>query len=182
MRPLLWFVLGFALTACTSVQRPDGQKGLLPVGSPAPALTAEDHQGERVSIRAAQPTLVYFYPKDGTPGCTKEACALRDAWAEYEKANLRVIGVSSDDNESHRRFAKEHGLPFSLIADEEHVWSRAFGVKTFAGLDSRVSFLIDAQDKVVKVYEDVDPGVHAREVLDDARKLGIVQSAEGVQK
>jgi peroxiredoxin Q/BCP len=162
------------LCACGAQVRPDGGKGLLPVGSALPALTQNDHKGDRVALREGVPTLVYFYPRAGTPGCTKEACAFRDAWQRYETAGLRVVGVSGDDQEDQAAFAKEHDIPFSLIADDEHVWSSAFGVGSFIGLDSRVSFLADAHGKVVKVYNDVDPGVHAAEVLEDARRAGVL--------
>jgi peroxiredoxin Q/BCP len=175
MKVMPALLLAGLLAACFTATRPDGQKGLLATGSSAPALTATDHRGESVSLTAGTPTLVYFYPKDGTPGCTKEACALRDAWESYQKAALRVVGVSSDSNESHRKFAEEHGLPFALIADTDNAWAKAFGVGSFAGMDARVSFLIDANNKVVKVYEDVDPGVHAAEVLKDAQALGLTQ-------
>ena len=127
-----------------------------------------------MALRAATPTLLYFFPKAGTPGCTKEACAIRDAWDDYQLSRLRVIGVSIDTDEEHRAFAKEHGLPFSLVSDPSHAWSDAFGVGTFDGLDERVSFLIDGSDRIVKVYEDVDPGVHAQEVLRDAKTLGLI--------
>ena len=174
-----WFslLLGLCLllAACAGTTRPDGQRGLLPAGAETPALSAKDQQGHEVSLRAGVPTLVYFYPKDGTPGCTKEACALRDAWQSYERLKVRVVGVSADTDESHREFAKEHGLPFSLVADPDHEWSRAFGVGTFAGLDSRVSFLVGADNKIRKVYDDVDPGVHAEQVLRDAVALGLAR-------
>jgi len=145
------------------------------VGSEVPPLVRVDHRGQVVNLRTAEPTLVYFYPKDGTPGCTQEACAFRDAWQRYAAAGVRVIGVSNDDDDAHRAFAKEHSLPFSLIADPEHVWSKAFGVTTFMGMDARVSFLIGRDDKVVRVYADVDPGVHADQVLADAAALGIAR-------
>jgi peroxiredoxin Q/BCP len=148
---------------------------LVAVGSEVPSLVRMDQKGQVVSLRSTTPTLVYFYPKDGTPGCTKEACAFRDAWQSYQEAGLRVIGVSSDSEKDHRAFAEEHGLPYSLVSDPEHVWSDAFGVGTFMGLDSRVSFLIDGAGKVVKAYRDVDPGVHAKEVLADAQALGLVK-------
>jgi peroxiredoxin Q/BCP len=173
MKVMPALLLACVLAACFSATRPDGQTGLLPQGASAPALSAADYKGETVSLTASKPTLVYFYPKDGTPGCTKEACALRDAWERYQKAELRVVGVSSDSNESHQKFAKEHDLPFALIADTDNTWAKAFGVGSFAGMDSRVSFLIDANNKVVKVYKDVDPGVHADEVLKDAQALGL---------
>lgn len=151
-------------------------KALLKVGSEVPALVRVDHRGEVVSLRGAPATLLYFYPKDGTPGCTKEACAFRDAWQKYQSANLRVIGVSIDSEDNHRKFAAEYELPFSLIADPEHAWSDAFGVGRFLGTaDERVSFLIDGNGRIVKVYENVDPGVHADEVLADAKALGLTQ-------
>jgi len=173
-------VLLVSASACAGKQHADGageKQVFLKAGAEVPPLVRVDHRGKVVSLRSETPTLVYFYPRDGTPGCTKEACAFRDAWQKYEIAGLRVIGVSSDTEADHRKFAEEHGLPFSLIADPEHVWSNAFGVSTFAGLDSRVSFLIDGTGHVVKAYEDVDPGVHASEVLEDAERLGLTGKA-----
>jgi peroxiredoxin Q/BCP len=163
------------LCACGGAQPPQATTPhhLLPVGSIVPALSKVDHHGQVVDLRAQAPTLVYFYPRDGTPGCTKEACAIRDAWQSYKLSGLRVIGVSADTEEQHRAFADEHGLPFSLIADPAHAWSDAFGVGTLNGKDARVSFLIDASGRIVKVYENVDPGVHAAEVLQDSKALGL---------
>jgi peroxiredoxin Q/BCP len=173
--------LSLLLGAACSKQHADGavpeKSAFLSAGAEVPALVRVDHRGKVVSLRSDVPTLVYFYPKDGTPGCTKEACAFRDAWQKYDAAGLRVIGVSSDNEDAHRKFADEHGLPFSLIADPEHAWSNAFGVTTFAGLDSRVSFLIDSTSHVAKAYQDVDPGVHADEVLTDAQTLGLTGQA-----
>ncbi len=166
--------------ACGGKQNPDNagseQRAFLNAGSPVPPLVRVDHRGKVVSLRSDTPTLVYFYPRDGTPGCTKEACAFRDVWQKYEIAGLRVIGVSTDTEDDHRKFAEEYNLPFSLIADPELVWSNAFGVRTFAGMNARVSFLIDATGRVVKAYEDVDPGVHASEVLEDAERLGLTNN------
>lgn len=155
------------------MQRPDGGEGLLPAGRAAPALSASDHRGRTVDLQQldGQYALVYFYPRDGTPGCTEEACAFRDVWDRYENAGVRVIGVSTDDGQSHREFAREHGLPFSLIADEDGEWATAFGVGRFLGMTSRVSFLIDGRGRIVKTYPDVDPGVHAQRVLSDHRAL-----------
>ncbi|MET0284640.1 MAG: peroxiredoxin [Polyangiales bacterium] len=175
MERLAWVLALVLLAACGGAQvRPDGGKGLLPEGSQVPDLSQNDQEGRAVKLREDVPTLVYFYPRAGTPGCTKEACAFRDAWQRYESAGLRVIGVSSDDEEDQAKFAKEHQLPFSLIADPEHVWSSAFGVGSFIGMDSRVSFLVDAQGNIKHVYHDVDPGVHAQEVLDDAKQRGLL--------
>ena len=147
---------------------------LLEVGTPAPALSRVAHDGTNVDLPGLQGTtvLVYFYPRDGTPGCTKEACAFRDAWARYEQAGVLVVGVSSDSDESHAEFAQEHSLPLPLIADEDHAWSNAFGVDTTLGMTDRDSFLIGPDGTIAKVYRGVDPGVHADEVLADAAALG----------
>lgn len=146
----------------------------LAAGAPAPALRQVAHDGTDIDLSnpGGKPTLVYFYPRDGTPGCTKEACAFRDVWQRYEEAGVRIVGVSSDSDESHRKFAQEHSLPFPLIADETHAWANAFGVDTTLGMTSRDSFLIGPDGKVAKVYRGVDPGVHADEVLADAKALG----------
>lgn len=162
-----------ALFACGAVQRPDGGSGLLPEGAMAPAVSGVDQNGATRSLAAERghPVVVYFYPKDGTPGCTTEACAFRDAWATYREAGVQVFGVSSDDRESHAEFAKEHGLPFPLVADDSGAWATAFGVPSMLGLTKRVTFLVDARGRVAKVYPDVDPGVHAARVLEDAKKL-----------
>lgn len=177
--PVFAFALLLALAAplsllggCKQTERPDGGVGLLEVGSEAPALQATAHDGTVIDLRSlGKPALVYFYPKDDTPGCTAEACAFRDIWTEYEKAGVLVIGVSTDDDASHKAFADKHGLPFPLIADTDQTWAESFGVRTSGGYAQRVSFLLDAQGKVAKVYPGVDPGVHAQEVLADAGEL-----------
>lgn len=168
-------VLVLLLTGCgASRPAPAAERTLPEVGTQVPELSRVDHRGQAVILRAGVPTLLYFYPKDGSPGCTKEACAIRDAWDQYRLVQLRVIGVSTDSEERHRAFAEINALPFSLISDPSHAWSDAFGVSTFDGHDDRVSFLIDANDRIVKVYENVDPAVHAQEVLRDAEALGLV--------
>ena len=153
--------------------RPDGGSGLLPVGAPAPALTGTDQHGKPRSLVAERghAVIVYFYPKDGTPGCTREACAFRDAWDRYKDAGVAIFGVSTDSEKAHAEFADEQKIPFPLLADIELRWAKAFGVRTTLGMASRVSFLIAPDGKVAKVYRDVDPGVHADEVLRDARAL-----------
>lgn len=176
---ILPLLCAFLLAACGGKQTHSDQSKLLPVGTEVPALVHTDHRGESVALRGGPPTLLYFYPKDGTPGCTKEACAFRDSWQRYTDAGLRVIGVSTDDDAHHREFAKEHDLPFSLIADPERAWSEALGVgKFFGDKNERVSFLIDDQGKVARVYADVDPGVHAEQVLKDATQLGLARAAK----
>ena len=131
--------LSFVLPAlsCGAVRRPDGGAGLLPPGSPVPDLSATDQSGRlrRLADERGHPLVVYFYPKDGTPGCTREACAFRDAWQSYQRAQVQIFGISADDQKSHEGFAKEQHLPFPILADPSHTWSSAFGVSTVAGLD-----------------------------------------------
>jgi thioredoxin-dependent peroxiredoxin len=161
---------------CSATQRPDGGKGLLGAGAEVPDLKAPDHRGAAVALRDGKSSLVFFYPKDNTPGCTREACAFRDVWQKFETAGVRVIGVSADSAESHRGFAEKHGLPFSLIADQERQWARGFGVGKFFGMTQRVSFLVGPDGRVRKVYPEIDPGQHAGEVLEDASTLGLTSS------
>jgi len=181
MRPrspvLMSLVAGIGATltvACSSApRRPDGQVGLLPVGAEAPDVDAADASGAptRLSSLRGQAVVVYFYPADGTPGCTKEACAFRDAWSKLESAHVAVIGVSSQSRESHVAFEKKYGLPFPLAADEGGSVQRAYGVSKGLFGYSRVSFLVDATGKVAQVWPDVDPATHADEVLAAAKGL-----------
>jgi peroxiredoxin Q/BCP len=173
LRSLAPLALAASTFGCGAATRPDGGVGLLPIGAAAPDLAAPDQagKGHRISEEHGHALVVYFYPKDGTPGCTKEACAFRDAWDKYKNANVQVFGVSADEAKSHAEFAKEQKLPFPILADPEHHWASAFGVKTTLGMDSRVSFLLDKNGKVAKVYPDVDPAIHADEVLRDVAAL-----------
>jgi len=154
-------------TACGPVKRPDGGKGLLPVGASAPDFEGRDMTGKtvRLSEQRGHSAVVYFYPKDGTPGCTTEACAFRDAWRRYDKRGIVIFGVSRDSNDSHQEFRTHNALPFPLVADEDGSIDRAYGVPSLLGMSKRVTFLVGPDGKVAHVWPDVDPGVHADEVL-----------------
>ena len=168
----------FGLPGCGQVQRPDGGKGLLAEGAVAPDVLAEDAHGKPTTLSSmhGHPVVVYFYPKDGTPGCTKEACAFRDSWKKLNDAQVEVIGVSTGSAAAHREFRSAHHLPFPLTADESGAVGAAFGVtKHLWGYD-RVSFLIDKNGKVAKVWPDVDPAIHADDVLRAATSLPNVSS------
>lgn len=149
--------------------------GLLPVGAEAPDVEAVDAAGAATHLSAlrGQAVVVYFYPADGTPGCTKEACAFRDAWEKLKGAHVAVIGVSSQSRESHLAFEKDKHLPFPLVADETGAVQRAYGVPKGLFGYSRVSFLVDAGGKIARVWPDVDPAVHADDVLAAAGALAI---------
>lgn len=137
------------------------------VGAAAPAFDTVDQNGVRVRLSdlRGRPVVLYFYPKDGTPGCTKEACAFRDAWQKIQATGAVILGVSRDDAASHREFAETHHLPFALLTDESGTIANAYGVGSFLGMDSRVTCLIDRQGRVARVFSDVDPATHADEVL-----------------
>ena len=155
------------LGACGPVARPDGGKGLLPVGTVAPDVVGERADGTtaRLSALRGHPAIVYFYPADESPGCTKEACAFRDAFKEYDTLHVTIFGVSRDSEQSHTEFSTKHALPFPLVADEDGVVSQAYGVSSPMGLAARVTFLVGPDGKIARVWPDVDPGVHAKEVL-----------------
>lgn len=141
---------------------------------PAPDFTLPDQDGEPFTLSSLRgtPVVLYFYPKDDTSGCTREACAFRDARAGYEAAGARVIGVSPDEAKSHRKFADKYGLPFTLLADTDRKVCEAYGVwkeksmygKKFMGVE-RTTFLIDRSGRVAKVFRKVKVDGHADEVL-----------------
>ena len=160
---------------CASRQRPDGGKGLLPVGARAPDLagrTLDDRTVHLVDVRGCA-AVVYFYPRDDTPGCTKEACAFRDNWSRFQAAGIAIFGVSNQSAEHHRRFASEHQLRFPLVADESRATEHAYGVPdAWLGFaEARVSFLVDPAGRVARIWPDVDPALHAGEVLAAATAL-----------
>ena len=144
----------------------------MPVGATAPDFEAREPDGTatRLSGASGSPRVVYFYPKDETPGCTKEACAFRDAFDRYREKGIVIFGVSRDSAESHREFQQHHALPFALAADESGVVQKAYGVPSKLGHAARVTFLVGRDGRVVRVFPDVDPAVHANEVLAAAER------------
>jgi thioredoxin-dependent peroxiredoxin len=139
----------------------------LAAGAPAPAVTFHVHTGESVSLASlrGKPVVVYFYPKDDTPGCTVEAQEIRDLYRELERTGAVVIGVSSDGRDSHRAFAEKHALPFLLASDESGEVAQAFGVALKNGRATRVSFVIGPDGRVKRAFPHVTPKGHAAELL-----------------
>lgn len=149
-------------------------------GSPAPDFTLPDQNGGLRSLSDFEGgwVLLYFYPKDDTPGCTKEACAIRDAFPDFGKLDVTVLGVSVDSVVSHKKFAEKYKLPFTLLADEGKKVVKLYGVwgkKKMMGREYegtiRTSFLIDPIGVIAKVYENVKPETHAEEVLADLERM-----------
>jgi len=143
-------------------------------GQQLPDVEFVTEDGERVSARdlGGRKTVLYFYPEDDTPGCTKEACAFRDRMGDYEQAGIRVYGVSLDSPESHRRFREKYNLNFPLLTDEGGGAAEALGVLREGGKRAnRVTFLLDPEGRISKVYPEVSPETHADQILEDAASL-----------
>jgi thioredoxin-dependent peroxiredoxin len=145
----------------------------LQIGDKAPNFSLPDQNGQTVSLKSlkGKQVVLYFYPKDDTPGCTKEACGFRDSLSAIEKANTVVLGVSMDDAESHQKFIKKYGLPFTLLCDEDGKVSKAYGVykkknmygKTYWGIE-RSTFIIDETGKLKGLFRKVKVDGHVGEV------------------
>ena len=146
----------------------------IPAGIPAPDFTLQDDTGQSrtLSDYLGQPLVLYFYPKDDTPGCTTEACNFRDDYSAYQQAGVTILGVSPDTVKSHIKFKAKFGLPFPLLADVDHRVCELYGVwgrKKLMGREYdgvfRTTFIIDSQGKVARVFENVKPAEHSNEVL-----------------
>ena len=137
-------------------------------GKPAPDFELKSDAGERVKLSElrGKPVVLYFYPKDDTPGCTRQACGIRDAWGEFQRAGAEVFGISADSQASHERFKSKYSLPFTLLADPEHKLGEPYGVEQ-EGKSSyeRSTFVINAEGNVAKILRRVKPDQHADQVL-----------------
>jgi thioredoxin-dependent peroxiredoxin len=143
-------------------------------GQQLPDMEFVTEDGEKLAAGdiTGQKTVLYFYPKDDTPGCTKEACAFRDRMDDYREAGIQVYGVSLDSPESHRRFREKNNLNFPLLTDEEGRAAEALGViRENREVANRVTFLLDPDGKIARVYPEVSPETHADEILEDAASL-----------
>ncbi|MBU6370574.1 MAG: peroxiredoxin [Patescibacteria group bacterium] len=141
---------------------------MLAVGTKVPDFKLKDQNGleHSLSYHKGQLVLVYFYPKDDTSGCTKEACAIRDMYNDFERAGVKVFGVSHDTVESHKKFEEKYKLPFILLSDPKKEVIKAYGA--LGGIfTKRISYLIGKDGKILKAYPKVDPTIHAGEILKD---------------
>ena len=149
---------------------------MIPEGQPAPGFTLKDASGKPWSLeqlRASGPVVLFFYPRDDSFGCTREACAFRDSFSDFVDAGAEVIGVSSDSVDSHGRFASKHNLPFQLAADPGGTVRAAYGVPSTLGvLPGRVTYVIDREGVVRHVFSSqVQFGTHVEQALDVVRRL-----------
>jgi thioredoxin-dependent peroxiredoxin len=145
-------------------------------GNPAPDFSLPDAQGNPVSLSQfrGQRVVLYFYPRDNTPGCIKEAQGFRDVYTKYQQHNIVILGVSTDNAQSHTKFVNKHQLPFPLLCDEDATVAKAYdsyGLKKFMGKEYngiyRQTFVIDAAGKIEKIYTKVKPDGHALQILTD---------------
>jgi thioredoxin-dependent peroxiredoxin len=147
---------------------------VLSAGMKAPQFELVDSQGNlhALSDYKGQSIVIYFYPKDDTPGCTKEACSFRDSYSDFKKAGVEIIGISPDSEKSHTKFTEKYDLPFTLLSDPDHQVCEAFGVwglKKYMGREYegvyRTTFIIGPQGEIRRVFENVKPSEHSHEVL-----------------
>ena len=157
-----------------------GGKMALEVGDKAPAFKLKNQDGEIISLSnlKGKPVVLYFYPKDDTPGCTKEACNFRDEFTKFGKLNAEIIGISADSVDSHKKFADKYKLPFNLLADEKKEIVEKYGVwkeknmygRKYMGIE-RTTFIIDANVKISKIFSKVKVDDHNQEVMDALKEL-----------
>lgn len=146
----------------------------LKVSDTAPDFTLQDSDGNSYTLssyRGISPVVIYFYPKAGTPGCTKQACGIRDNWSKFSENGIVVLGISVDSKDDIKEFIKENNLNFPLLSDESKQISKAYGVLNNLGLASRISFVVDKQGKIAEIIRDVDVQKHADQVFEIAMKL-----------
>lgn len=166
----------FAATGILLWWRLAGATDVPQTGHSAPSFILPDQNGKphALSDDAGQWVVLYFYPKDDTPGCTKEACSFRDDLHQLEGLGAKVVGISVDDTDSHAKFAKKYHLPFPLLADKDGKVADSYGALTNLGLikiAKRYTFLIDPNGKIAKVYLSVDTSRHSQQIIDDLKQL-----------
>jgi peroxiredoxin Q/BCP len=162
---------------------------MLKIGRKAPAFSLADQDGVIHTLKqyAGEWLLLYFYPKDDTPGCTKEACMIADVYKDFKRMKVNVLGVSKDSAKSHKKFAEKYQLPFTLLSDQTMEMMDKYGalvMKKMYGKEvrgtNRISYLIGRDGKVAKVYPEVDPATHALELIKDLKQLLKKEKAKAV--
>ena len=146
------------------------------VGEKIPNIVAKDQEGKEIKLQDLKGKwiLLYFYPKDDTPGCTKQACSIRDNYSKFKKAGIVVYGVSSQDSDSHKKFRAKHKLPFDLLVDHDGAIGKIFGIDKYplVGIYKRESILITPDQIVLKKFENVDPDKHTDLILNAVLEAG----------
>ena len=170
-KPIWWAIFGaFVILSAAHIVYAK-ENTMLEPGQKAPEFSLRDSQNTLRSLQdfSGSPTVVYFYPKDDTPGCTKEACSFRDSYHQFQERNINVIGISYDSPESHADFKKKYNLPFTLLSDSDKEVAKQYGASRGL-LDlmgaKRITYLLDETGTVLTVYPNVTPADHAGDILD----------------
>jgi peroxiredoxin Q/BCP len=174
MKKNIFLVTIILIASFMLLQSCGGNADNLSVGSSAPDFTLPDSDGNNFSLSSYKdknPVVIYFYPKANTPGCTTQACGIRDSFSKFNENNIVVLGISVDSKESIKEFIKDHNLNFPLLSDEKKEVSKAFGVLNNIGVDSRITFIIDKQGNIANILRDVDVETHANDVFNIAVAL-----------
>lgn len=172
MRLLCIAILMLCITGCKSESKKGTRMEKIAVGSMAPDFTLPDQNGKTHTLSSyrGHRVALYFYPKDETPGCTAEACSIRDGRQQLEDAGIVVLGISHDTPESHREFVKKHGLNFTLLSDTKKEVSTKYGANGWLGMAARYTYLIDEQGKIVAILKEVNVSDHADEIIEAFQK------------
>jgi thioredoxin-dependent peroxiredoxin len=177
MLPTTIVIVAAAVVAMLAICPRAARAALLSEGQSAPPFSTQMVEGDRVAPisladLSGKTVILYFYPKDDTPGCTKEACAFRDGFARFQAAGVVVLGCSVQDADSHRAFIAKYHLPFPLLLDPDKKIATEYGAANgipILGLDRRITYVIGPEGKILKVYPDVDPSAHAAQILGDLK-------------
>ena len=168
-------VAGIVVVSSILLRPRVARAAMLKEGEIAPPITSQMVTGDQItpfslSDYRGRRLILYFYPKDDTPGCTKEACSFRDGFASFQHAGLTVVGCSVDSSDAHRAFIKKYNLPFPLLLDPDRKIATIYGAANgipILGLDRRITYVIGEDGRIMKVYPNVDPSVHAKQILAD---------------
>ncbi|MDR3627704.1 MAG: peroxiredoxin [Ignavibacteriaceae bacterium] len=176
MKKLVFFLFSFLLvTSFSLAQNTKTEKeGELKVGMSAPNFTLHDafgHSYKLSSYKGKMPVVVYFYPKAGTSGCTKEACGIRDDWSKFKDSKVQVLGISIDQKDEIKKFVKDYNLNFPLLSDADKNVSKKYGVLSDKGYDNRITFIVDKKGIIAEIINVSDIEGHSAKVLDIASKL-----------
>lgn len=169
-----YFILLSALALTLTLLSCGGNAENLKESDYAPDFTLQDADGNSYSLssyKGISPVVIYFYPKAGTPGCTKQACGIRDNWSKFSENGIVVLGISVDSKEDIKEFILENNLNFPLLSDSNKEVSKAYGVLNNLGLASRITFVVDKEGKIAQIIREVDVQKHADQVFDIAMKL-----------
>lgn len=174
MKNYFFLFITFLLFALITLQYCGGNADNLNVGNSAPDFRLQDVDGNNYSLsdyKDKNPVVIYFYPKAGTPGCTKQACGIRDSYSKFKENEIVVLGISVDSKELIRDFINDHNLNFPLLSDENKAVSKSYGVLNDIGLDSRITLIIDKKGNITNIMRDVDVETHADDVFNIAVKV-----------